>query len=66
MNSQVPGGSESRWVEGADSHPGGETSELTEPGGCGVWVSLGGRVHGTAAAPWWKWSLAHHLERQSS
>ena len=66
MSSRVQGGSESQWVAGADSPPGGVTSEVTAPDECGVWESPGGHAHGTGAGPWWKWSLVHHLERLSS
>ena len=51
MNSRVPAGSESQWVEGADRLPDGATSEWTVSGGCDVWGSHGGRVHGTDAGP---------------
>ena len=66
MHYPVLGGSESQWEEEADSPPVGEINDLTDSDGCGVWESLGDRVHGTGAGPLWKWSPVHHLETLSS
>lgn len=51
MNSLVPVGSESQWVEGVGSHLEDVTNEATVSGGCGAWASYGGRAHATGAGP---------------